>query len=269
MLIFAALILLLVLVYLFLIRCRSGHPGLPELRKWAYAHRGLHGNGVPENSLEAFRLAKEAGYGIELDVHLLADGNLAVIHDASLKRTAGVDVYIEDLTIDQLQNYTLEGTQERIPSFEQVLELYRDSAPLIIELKTERGNAAALCGAVCKALDAASCTYCIESFDPRCIFWLKKNRPEIVRGQLARNFFAYTNSGIPWYLKLILSFHMVNFLIAPDFIAYRFKDRNIFGTILCRKIWGAQGVAWTIKTQQEHEQALKDGWISIFEGFRP
>ena len=101
------IILVLVCVYLFLIRCRSGHSKLEALRGWSYAHRGLHGDGVPENSMEAFQRAKEAGFGIEFDVHLLSDGNLAVIHDASLKRTAGVDVHIEDLDTSDLQNYEI------------------------------------------------------------------------------------------------------------------------------------------------------------------
>ena len=86
--------------YLFLIRGRSGHPGLQALQGWNYAHRGLHGNGVPENSMLAFRKALEHGYGIELDIHLMKDGNLAVIHDTSLLRTAGVDVNITDLTTE-------------------------------------------------------------------------------------------------------------------------------------------------------------------------
>ena len=108
MLIFLIGIIALCLIYLLLLRCRKGHPEMEALRGWSYAHRGLHGNGVPENSMQAFRLAKEAGCGIEFDVHLMADGNLAVIHDASLKRTAGAEVYIEDLEVNQLQNYFLE-----------------------------------------------------------------------------------------------------------------------------------------------------------------
>ena len=52
---------------------RRNHPGLKKLSLWVYAHRGLHGEGVPENSLKAFRRAAAEGYGAELDVHLLAD----------------------------------------------------------------------------------------------------------------------------------------------------------------------------------------------------
>ena len=96
------LLIVLAIVYLLVIRCRSGHPGMKELQGWAYAHRGLHGDGVPENSMAAFRAALEHGYGIELDIHLLKDGNLAVLHDSLLNRTTGAAGHIEDLTTEQL-----------------------------------------------------------------------------------------------------------------------------------------------------------------------
>ena len=99
----AAVIVLLALAafWLLSLRGRKGHPGMAALRGTSYAHRGLHGSGVPENSMKAFRLAFERGYGLELDLHLMKDGNLAVIHDSSLKRTAGKDVRIEDLTAEE------------------------------------------------------------------------------------------------------------------------------------------------------------------------
>ena len=102
-------------LFVLLTMCRKGHKDLASLRGWKYAHRGLHGNGIPENSMAAFRAALDGGYGIELDVHLMKDGKLAVIHDASLKRTAGADVKIEDLTEADLANYPLEGTEQTIP----------------------------------------------------------------------------------------------------------------------------------------------------------
>ena len=263
------LILLLILLYLFALRGRTKHPGLSTLRGRAYAHRGLHGSGIPENSMAAFRLALEKGYGIELDIHLMQDGKLAVIHDASLKRTADADVQIEDLTAEDLKNYPLEGTEEQIPLFTEVLELFSGKAPLIVELKAERGNHAALCAAACKLLDSYDGAYCIESFDPRCIAWLKENRPDIVRGQLAENYFANPKSRLKWYLKLALSSHLFNCRTAPDFIAYKFADRRTLGTFLCRKLWSIQGVTWTIRSQEDFDTAVEEGWIPIFEGFEP
>lgn len=267
MIIFIAL-LCVAIVYVLMLRGRKGHPGWKNLMGWNYAHRGLHGNGVPENSMQAFRLAVEAGYGAELDVHLLRDGGLAVIHDSKLKRTTGAEGRIEDLTTQDLKDYRLEGTQETIPTFRQVLELFEGKAPLIVELKSEN-NVDALCQAVCDAMADYKGVYCMESFDPRCVIWLKKNRPQIIRGQLADNSLKAKNSPLPWLLRFILTYNLANFLAVPDFIAYDFRKRDTLSNWICRKIWGIQGVSWTLRSQQEHNTALKEGWVPIFEYYLP
>ena len=263
------IIIILCVMYVLSTMCRRGHPGLKALRGWAYTHRGLHGNGVPENSMKAFQMAKEAGYGIELDVHLLADGNLAVIHEAWLARTTGAEGYIEDLTTEQLRHFRLEGTEETIPEFREVLAMLDGRVPLIVELKAERNNHAALCQKACAMLDGYNGVYCMESFDPRCVFWLRKNRPDIIRGQLTENYFAIPGSKLPWYLKFALSNLMANFLTLPDFVACRFKDRVTLSSALARKLWGAEGVTWTLESQEEYDIAISENWIPIFEGFQP
>ncbi len=255
-------------LYVFILKGRTGHKDLPALRGWYYAHRGLHSEGIPENSMAAFRAAKEHGYGIELDVHLMKDGTLAVIHDHSLKRTAGADVQIEDLTVADLENYRLEETEERIPLFSEVLELYRGEAPLIVELKATAKNHAALCTATCDMLADYDGAYCVESFDPRCVAWLRKNRKEIIRGQLTENFFR-SNSKLPGIVKFLMRYNFFNVATRPDFIAYRFADRKNISNFLCRKLWGLQGVTWTIRSKEDFDTAVAEGWIPIFENFEP
>lgn len=269
MIVLLIIIFVLIAAYIMSLMCRSGHPGWEQLQGWSYAHRGLHGDGIPENSMKAFRKAKEAGYGIELDIHLLADGNLAVIHDSSLKRVAGADVLIEDLTTEQLDQYYLEGTFETIPEFKKVLDLFNGEAPLIVELKVARDNYAALSETACRMLQAYNGPYCLESFDPRCIRWLKKNRPQLIRGQLAENYLKTPGGKLPWLLKFLLSYHLMSFLFTPDFIAHKYSDRKTLSNWICRKLWKARGVTWTLKSQREFDAAVKDGWIPIFEGFRP
>ena len=265
---FYFLIVLLVL-YILAIRGRKGHPGLKALQGWAYAHRGLHGNGRPENSMAAFRAALEGDYGIELDIHLLKDGNLAVIHDSLLKRTTGAEGKIEDLTTDELKHYRLEGTEETIPTFRELLELYNGKAPLIVELKPVENNHAALTETACNMLETYPGPYCIESFDPRCVHWLKKNRPDIIRGQLSENF-VKTSKTLPLWLRFVLTHNLANFLTRPDFIAYKFAHRNQTpSNFLCRRLWGTQGVSWTIKNKADFDTAKQEGWLPIFEGFAP
>ncbi len=261
--------LILALVLALLLRGRCGHPGLDELKGWAYAHRGLHDKPfVPENSMTAFRLAVENGYGAELDVHLLKDGGLAVIHDAALKRTTGADGKVEELSLSDLKNYRLEGTRETIPTLRQVLDLFEEKAPLIIELKPEGGNGAALCEAVCKELDHYKGVYCLESFDPRCVYWLRKNRPDIIRGQLCQNYWK-DSAHLGRVMDLVLTNLLGNFLTRPDFIAYRFGDRKNPANQLCLTLWGMPGVSWTIRSQEEFEACMQEDLLPIFENFRP
>jgi len=270
MMVYLLISLLAVLVlYSLSVMGRRNHPGFDGFRPFRYAHRGLHGNGIPENSMAAFRLAKDAGYGIELDIHLLKDGSLAVIHDSALLRTTGKKGVVEDLTMEELSDYHLENTDESIPLFSQVLELYSGQAPLIVELKCVGNNYARLCETACKMLDGYDGLYCLESFDPRCLRWLKKNRPDLIRGQLTENYFKSPNCKLPWILKVVLSWQMLNFLTMPDFIAYRFRDRKHPSNWFARGLWKLRGVSWTLQSQQEFDIAVKDSCLPIFEGFVP
>lgn len=262
------ILLICTLIYLLLLRGRKAAPGMEQLQGWSYAHRGLHDEERPENSLAAFQAALEQGYGIELDVHLLKDGTLAIMHDSSLKRTTGRDGIIEDLTREELSSYYLNGTDQTIPTFQQVLTMFADKAPIIIELKTHGGNAAALTKEVCQVLADYRGAYCIESFDPRVVYALKKQAPHIIRGQLAENSLK-RDKNYPWIVRFLCTFLLTNVLTCPDFIAYRFEDRKNLSCTLCRKLWGIQGVAWTIRTPEEHTCAVSQGWLSIFENFLP
>ena len=160
------LLILLLGLTILAVMGRQNHPGLKSLQGWGYAHRGLHREGVPENSMAAFKAALENGYGIELDIHLTKDGDLAVIHDTSLKRTAGVDVKITDLKASELTNYRLEGTEETIPAFHQVLDLYAGKAPLIIELKADGNNQQQLVDTAVAAMTGYNGPWCMESLTP-------------------------------------------------------------------------------------------------------
>lgn len=263
------ILLALALLWCLALHCRRGHPAWKTLFQYRYAHRGLHdkAHGVPENSLLAFRRAADHGFGAELDIHLTRDGRLAVIHDDSLLRTAGVDVKSSELTSSELAQYRLEGTAERIPFLDEVLPIFEGKAPLIVELKTE-GNAAELARAACDLLDRSHVDYCIESFDPRAVRWLKKNRPDICRGQLSENFFE-ERSGFGWFADFAMTYLLVLFLSAPDFIAYDLHHRNLPSLRLARKVWGVREVSWTIRSKVEMEAVEADGCLSIFERFIP
>jgi hypothetical protein len=118
-------------------------------------------------------------------------------------------------------------------------------------------------------LDGYKGVYCLESFDPRCLLWLKKHRPDLIRGQLTENYFLSKTSPLPWILKFLLTHQMGNFLTKPDFVAYRCSDRYTFSNTIARKLWKLHGVTWTLKDRQDYDNAIEEGWIPIFEGFEP
>ena len=67
-----------------------------------------------------------------------------------------------------------------------------------------------------------------------------------------------------------ITHHMlVNFLISPDFIAYHHKYYKDLSRTLCRKLYHAPAVAWTIKSQQQLEDRKDDFDIFIFDSFLP
>ena len=269
--ILSGVLLLLVLLWICTLRAKRKTTDFYGLTAWHYAHRGLHNKekGIPENSLAGFRLAVEHGYGAELDVHLSKDGRLVVIHDDSLKRTAGTDRLVRDCTVQELRNLRLEGTQEPIPFLEEVLPLFEGKAPLVVEIKAEKGNHKRLTEKVCKLLDEfPNLQYCIESFDPRVIMWLRKHRPGIIRGQLSCkivNHYEGNTNLITWLMTHLF----FNFLTVPHFVAYCFEERENFPFRVCKKIWRVQEFSWTIRKAEHAQKALEEGAAIIFENFCP
>lgn len=252
----------------FLLHGRNHGPGWERLTGVRYAHRGLHTlPDAPENSLTAFRRAAEAGYGAELDVHLTADGRLAVVHDGELLRVCGKNGVVEELTAGELACYRLCGKEERIPFLEQVLEIFENRAPLIVELKTAGGNYAALTKATVACLDKFRIDYCLESFDPRVLLWLRKNRPELLRGQLTQNFWKHPE-GLNPFLRLVLTNLLCNAAVRPDFVACRLEDRKGLALRLCRRM-GVRSAYWTIRSARDLRMAEAEGALVIFEQFDP
>lgn len=236
---------------------------------WLYAHRGFHKKpDAPENSLAAFRRAVEHGYGIELDVHLLKDGTLAVLHDSALKRMTGKTGNVEDLTEKDLPVCFLGKSRETIPTFRQVLDLVNGQTPLIVELKAFGGNDAALTDRACEMLAGYRGLYCIESFSPQVVRHLARHYPDIIRGQLSMNFLK-NPSGLSFPAAFIGTFLLHALVSRPDFIAYQFKDRKNPGNRFCLNVLGKKGAAWTLRSEEDLRQALQEGLWPIFERFEP
>jgi len=109
-----------------------------------FAHRGVSAH-YPENTKAAFYAASKLPIaGIELDVHVTADGEVVVIHDETIDRTSNGSGYVKDLTLQQLRSYDYgswfadEYNGESIPTLGEVLEIFVATHHRInIELKTD------------------------------------------------------------------------------------------------------------------------------------
>ncbi len=256
-------------LYAFLIAPRMfGRPDRSQFSGVLYAHRGLFDNktDAPENSLNAFAKAVEAGYGIEFDVQLSKDKIPVVFHDLSLKRMCGIDGNVCDYTLAELQQMTLKKSDQTIPTLEQVLEVVAGKVPLIIEYKMDIVDTL-VCELSNAILEKYTGVYCIESFHPWAVKWYKENRPEILRGQLSEDYSTEPEKfqGIQyWVMKNLLT----NFLTRPDFIAYNHEHSYVLSRKLCSKM-GALSVAWTIKDQVAYENAKQNYQMFIFDSCIP
>ena len=219
------------------------------------AHRGLWGDDVPENSLTAYARAVEKGYAIEIDLYLSKDGVLFSVHDSKLKRLCGVDKFVYDLTAEEIKQLSLCGTDEKIPTFDEVLELVDGKTPLLIEIKDQPSKL--IVENIVGRLKTYKGEFALQSFNP---FYIRKVRylaPEFIRGILAAKN-PDTDSKIK---KFVVSKMPFNFTAKPDFISYEYN-----GLPLKTKL---PVITWTVTTKDIHEKVKPYAKNIIFEGFIP
>ncbi len=259
----AGIVLGLIALYFFLIAPRMlNKPDRTPFYGVHYAHRGLFDNDTdaPENSLRAFQKAVEAGYGIEFDVQLSKDNIPIIFHDSTLKRMCGVEGQVWEFTMEELQKMKLGKSKESIPTLRQVLQVVDGKVPLIIEYKMDRVDTK-VCELGNEILKNYEGVYCMESFHPLAVKWYRKNRPDVVRGQLSQN---YRKQGRKQFGLWLMTWLLSNVMTRPDFIAYKHQHASDLSRNLC-KAMGAMSVAYTIKSKEQYEKAKKAFDLFIFD----
>ncbi len=260
-------IALLALAWLFLILPRISNTPDMELLRVDYAHRGLWNETIPENSLAAFAYATARGYGMELDIQPSRDGRIMVFHDGNLRRMCGVDKKVCELTYDELRALRLGGTDQVIPTLEEVLATVRGRVPLLIEVKGERADHEFLTKAS-ELLDAYGGPFCVESFSPLILRWFRCYRPGYARGQLVTKMTNKDRKGAS-AVNFLLTHMMLNVLSRPDFIAVSGKIRRRPAFLLVHKLLGRPSFVWTVRRPEDRITCRKEGSFVIFEGFEP
>lgn len=228
------------------------------------AHRGYHNSKYPENSMGAFKRAIDHGFSIELDIHMLLDGEIVVFHDDNLKRVTGVDKDIEKCTYKEIKNLKLLHSDETIPLFQDVLDEVNGKVGIMIELKNMK-KAGSLEEKTFEMLKNYKGRLIIQSFNPLSVAWFHKNAPKIIRGQLSGYF---KNDKLSVVSKLLLRNYLLNFLSKPDFVNY---DINYLHRLPI-KLLRAKGkfvFGWTARSKTEYCDALKRCENAVFEDFNP
>ena len=262
----------LILLVIFLALAFMTHPSLhyAKCQRWRnerFAHRGLHDikRGLVENTLPAFAAARDAGFGMELDIRFSKDMQVVVFHDDDLLRLAGDARRVRQLTLEELKAIPLAGIDSaRIPTLREVLDAVDGKTPLLIELKSGPDNAR-LCQALMDMLADYRGEYIVESFNPLIVAWFRFHAPQVVRGQLVGPLRIYrpTVNGIAAFFMAGL---MANFVSRPDFVAYDANAQRFFSPHFQRFLFRTPMAAWTVRDPALAALIQKRGEISIFEG---
>ena len=264
----AVLLLLGVLLNFYMIWPGKKRPEMERFKKVKYAHRGLHDATKAENSMSAFAAAKEAGFGIELDVRLSKDGELIVFHDPTLERVCGQEGRVIDYTAEELSKISLSGTEDGIPKFSDVLKLIDGAVPLLIEIKMDVGESG-VAEKLVEVIEGYKGDYIVESFNPMALRTVRKLRPDILRGILSCLYMKKEKYKGKLLYKLLENLNL-NFLIRPDFIAYETDGHAKSVLRFIRHTYGTPLFAWTVRSKEEEAEAIGYGFDSvIFEKYIP
>lgn len=263
---FLAVLLLAVAVILFLIAPSGKSERGKMLKGISFAHCGLHGNGICENTLAAFELACRKGFGIELDIQLTKNGEVVVFHDNNLMRMLGDSRRLDNVDSEELISIELPDGQH-IPVFSEVLQCINGRVPILVELKNGNRNDE-LCKKAMALIQNYEGTCFIQSFNPMILRWFRRNAPQIVRGQLVGNVDSYIPE-IALVPAFMLSRLVLNFLARPDFIAYDVSAQRFHSPKVQRVLFRTAMAAWTVRDSQTYEMVKDRGEVPIFEGFLP
>lgn len=233
---------------------------LEWLTKKPIAHRGLHDLNKSrwENTLSAFDAAASAGFAIECDVHLSADGKALVFHDGTLDRLVAKPGNIHDVTVADAAALRVGGTKDHVPTLAEALKLIAGRVPIVIELKGIPGRDDGLVKAVAEDLAGYEGNAAIMSFDHHLIRLFGRDAPEIPAGLTAE---GLDDSDLEAHFSMLA--HDI------DFVSYNVHhlENRFVGFVKGRL--GLPVISWTVRSPAD--KATSDAHVDqiTFEGFDP
>jgi glycerophosphoryl diester phosphodiesterase len=239
---------------------RSRRSELGRLGAVPFAHRGLHGGALVENSGGAFAAAAAQGFGIELDVQLSRDGEAMVFHDYDLDRLTLEQGPVAARTAAELQAIRLYIGKEVIPRLDEALRIIDGRVPLLIEIKSPDRRVTRLCGAVAAALDGYCGPVGVMSFSPEVGAWFARRAPGVLRGLVVTE---HGRRGWRGRIERPLALWRAR----ADFLAYDIRDLPSLFAGAARSR-GRPVYTWTVRSDSERARAAAYADQIIFEAPR-
>jgi glycerophosphoryl diester phosphodiesterase len=243
--------------------------GLDWLTARPIAHRGLHGPGAVENTPSAFTAAVAAGYAIETDLQVTADGEAVVYHDAALGRLTDGGGALAAMTTAELARVPFKDTADRIITLSELLDLVTGRATLVIELKSLGDGDPRLPRRAAQVLAGYRGPAALMSFDPFQVAVVREAAPGITRGLVAER--APGRGGESLLARCrrasAYAFHLAR--SRPQFLAYSVADLPALPPLLARRVLRLPVLTWTVRTEADRAKAAKWADQVIFEGWRP
>ena len=239
----------------------------PDFLRLPIAHRGLHSDGVPENSMAAFRAAIAAGYGIECDIQAAADGTPIVFHDDELPRLTGANGLVRALGMDAISMLRIMGTDEAVPTLADVLAFVAGRVPLLIEIKDQSLRATDDIGDLSARVAELVADYqgpvAVMSFNPHSVLGFPDSVPVgLTTCGYDPDDWAMLDDASRAHLAAIADFDRVG----ASFISHDRKDLDN-PAVAALKARGVPVLAWTIRSPDEEAEARRVADNITFEDY--
>lgn len=245
-------------------------PGLAWLTARPIAHRGLHdaAAGVIENTAGAFSAAITAGYGIETDLQISADGEAMVHHDEGLGRLTEGSGRLAAMSAADIQKVRFRATSDRILTLAELCRLVDGRVPLLLELKSRFDGDVRLVERVVDVVGGYSGPVGVMSLDPFLVEAVRDKAPDLARGIVAeRHYLGPDWASVPPMAKLGMAFLLHAGRTRPHFVAYAAKDLPAVAPLIARHLFGRPLLTWTVRSKDARAASWADQ--IIFEGIRP
>jgi glycerophosphoryl diester phosphodiesterase len=236
------------------------------------AHRGLHdaAQGLIENTAGAVRAAIAAGYGIEVDVQISADGEAMVHHDDTLGRLTDGDGRLDQLSAAELKRVPFRGSVEHMLTLGELCDLVGGRVTMLIELKSRFDGDGRLPARVAAILAGYRGPAGPMSFDPWQIMQLRHDAPALICGIVAAKYHPHPNWDLmPFWMRHSMGYLVTGLVARAQFVAYGVDDLPALAPMIARRAFHVPLLTWAVRTEAERRTAARFADQIIFEGFRP